>query len=135
MITVVVIGLLAAMAIPAMQIVREKAVAVRYANDFRQFSAALQRYNLENGDWPPAQTTPGAVSAQLASYMPSSWSEPSPMGSGYTWSGSTARIRLLNSNANDAVMKRVDALLDDGDLSSGDFTRMNSPGSYHYQLH
>ena len=52
MIVVVIIGLLAAMAISAFQRVRERSLASRYANDFNQFSAAFQRYVLENGGWP-----------------------------------------------------------------------------------
>ena len=55
------------------------------------------------------------------------------MGGGYTWSGSTARIRLKTTNATDAVMQQVDAILDDGDLGAGKFSRMSS-GGYHYQL-
>jgi hypothetical protein len=56
------------------------------------------------------------------------------MGGGYTWSGSTARIRLLNTQATDSVTQRVDTILDDGNLGAGDFAKMLS-GGYHWQLH
>jgi type IV pilus assembly protein PilA len=134
MIVVVLIGLLAAMAIPAFQRVREKAIVSRYANDFRQFATAFQNYNTQNGGWPAAQTTGGTVSADLAPYMPASWAQTSPMGGKYTWSGSTGRIRLIGSNATDSLMQKVDALLDDGNIVTGDFSRMTAAGSYHLQL-
>ena len=135
MVVVVIIGLLAAIAIPAFQRVREKSIVSRYANDFRQFTDAFQRYNMDNGGWPAAEATAGSVSTTLAPYLPASWLQPSPMGGGYTWSGSTGRIRLRGSNATDSIMQQVDAILDDGSLSTGDFTSMTGAGNYHIQLH
>jgi type IV pilus assembly protein PilA len=48
MIVVVIIGLLAAMAIPAFQKVRRSSIKSTMANDGRQISAAAQQYFLEN---------------------------------------------------------------------------------------
>jgi len=48
MIVVVIIGLLAAMAIPAFQKVRENSIASRMDNDARQLGSAAQQYFLEN---------------------------------------------------------------------------------------
>src|SRR4051794_26317296 len=135
MVVVVIIGLLAAIAIPAFQRVREKSIVSRYANDLRQFSAAIQTYNADNGGWPAAQLTAGIVPIALAPYMPATWSQPSPLGGGYSWSGATGRIRLIGSNATDTIMQQVDALLDDGDIVTGDFSKMAAAGSYHWQLH
>jgi type IV pilus assembly protein PilA len=50
MIVVVIIGLLAAMAIPAFQQVREKAVSKTMTNDARLVSAAIQQVAMETGD-------------------------------------------------------------------------------------
>lgn len=134
MVVVVIIGVLAAIAIPAFQRVREKSIVSRYANDFRQFAAAFQSYNMANGGWPAAQATAGSVSATLAPYLPASWAQPSPMGGGYTWSGTSGRIRLLGSNATDTIMQQVDALLDDGNLTTGSFSKMSGTGNFHLQL-
>lgn len=134
MVVVVIIGLLAAIAIPAFQRVRERSMASRYANDFRQFASVFHTYSLENGVWPAATTTPGEIPANMATMLPAAWAQTSPMGGGYTWSGSSGRIRLLNTSATDAVMQKVDVMLDDGSLSTGDFSKMTS-GGYHYQLH
>lgn len=134
MVVVVIIGLLAAIALPGFARVRRRAQASRYANDFKQFAAAFQRYNLEHGGWPPAQSSPGAPTVEMTGYLPASWSDASPMGGGYTWSGDTGRIRLTGSEATDEVMQLVDAALDDGDLTTGDFNRMSGAGNYHLQL-
>lgn len=48
MIVVVIIGLLAAMAIPAFQKVRENSISSRMDNDARQIASAAQQYFLEN---------------------------------------------------------------------------------------
>jgi prepilin-type N-terminal cleavage/methylation domain-containing protein len=134
MIVVVIIGLLSAIALPAFQRMRNRSLASRYANDFQKFAEAFQRYSLENGAWPPAVASPGLIPTGMQGYLPDSFTKPSPMGGGYTWSGASGRIRLINTNATDAVMQLVDAMVDDGNLSTGDFSSMTS-GGYHYQLH
>lgn len=135
MIVVVIIGLLAAVALPGFQRVRRRAMAARYTNDLKQFAAAFQGYNLEHGGWPPAQVVSGAPTVQMAGALPASWSEPSPMGGGYLWSGPSGRIRLMGSDATDDIMQLVDEAIDDGDLTTGDFSRMSGVGNYHLQLH
>jgi type IV pilus assembly protein PilA len=49
MIVVVIIGLLAAMAIPAFQKVRQNSIEKTLANDARQIASAANQYYLENG--------------------------------------------------------------------------------------
>ena len=133
MIVVVIIGLLAAMAIPAFKRVQERSLASRIANDFRQFEAAFQRYNLENGGWPPAGV-PGVVPTGMSGMLPESFTADSPVGGNYSWSGAGGIIRLTNCQTVDSVMQRVDVILDDGDLTTGDFGTIGS-GGYHLRLH
>lgn len=130
MIVVVIIGLLAAMAIPAFQRVREKSIASRYANDFNQFSAAFQRYALENGGW-PAGVVGGVIPTGMTGYLPESYTQASPMGGNYGWSGPSGRIVLLNTAATASVMQKVDAILDDSDLTTGDFTMSGTSCFWH----
>jgi prepilin-type N-terminal cleavage/methylation domain-containing protein len=133
MVVVVIVGLLAAIAIPAFLRVRERSTATRFANDFRQFEAAFQRYALENGQWPPAGAV-GAIPAGMTGYLPDTFTTPSPMGGNYQWSGPSRYIALKNSVATDAVMQRVDAALDDGDLTTGEFIKIAGVGyGYHAQ--
>ncbi len=135
MIVVAVIGLLAAMALPAFQRVRERSVATRIANDLRQYAAAFERYSLENGEWPAAASA-GTIPAEMETYLPANYTTSTPMGGRYSWSGTpTIAIRLTGTAATQAVMKRVDAILDDGNISTGDFQKMMAVGSYHYRLH
>lgn len=132
MVAVVIIGLLAAMAVPAFQRVRERSQATRMVNDLRQYADAYQRYALENGAWPPVGGVASAP-AGMEAYLPATYENPTPFGGGYTWSGNSARLRLADSAATDALMQRVDALLDDGNLATGDFRK--SGGGYELQLH
>ena len=125
MVVVVIIGLLAAIAIPAFQRSRERSQAARLVNDFRQFDSAFQRYLIENGAPPPSAGL-GVVPVGMAGYLPQNFSLPSPFGGGYIWSGPSCNIVLSGSAATDTVMQLVDASLDDGNLATGDFTKISS---------
>ncbi|MDB6166911.1 MAG: xcpT 1 [Lacunisphaera sp.] len=133
MIVVVIVGLLAAMALPAFQRSRQRSQAVRLTNDFRQFDSAFQRYLMENGTG-PAAAGPGVVPAGMAGYLPEAYTLPSPLGGGYIWSGPSSNIVLSGSTATDAIMRLVDAALDDGNLSTGDFTKISST-AYGFRVH
>jgi len=125
MVVVVIIGLLAAMALPAFQRSRQRSQAARLINDFRQFDSAFQRYLMENGTPPPVAMI-GVVPAGMAGYLPANYIEPSPLGGGYIWSGPSSNIVLSGSTATDTVMQMVDTALDDGNLATGDFTKISS---------
>ena len=75
MIVVVIIGLLAAMAIPAFQKVRDNSVGKAMENDARQIAAAAQQYFLENGGITTVGFTvdaaTGLVSGPLSSFVKS----------------------------------------------------------------
>src|SRR5471032_1326062 len=75
MVVVVIIGLLAAIAIPAFQRVQQRSLASRMANDIRQCESAFERYAIENGGWPPP-AAPGVVPAGMAPYLPPAYSQP-----------------------------------------------------------
>ncbi|MFL3656969.1 MAG: prepilin-type N-terminal cleavage/methylation domain-containing protein [Opitutales bacterium] len=80
MIVVVIIGLLAAMAIPAFQKVRESSRSSAMDNDARQLAAAAQQYMLENSlstVTASITTLTGAVGTPLDAYV-------SQVGKGYT---------------------------------------------------
>lgn len=73
MIVVVIIGLLAAMAIPAFQKVRQNSVKKAMENDARQIAAAAQQYILENAGVISVEisavTSTGAITGVLAPYV------------------------------------------------------------------
>lgn len=71
MIVVVIIGLLAAMAIPAFQKVRENSIRGALRNDARQLASAAQQYMLEFGTTTVDVTigTDGDVTGSLEDYV------------------------------------------------------------------
>ena len=134
MIVVVIIGLLAAIAIPAFQRSRERSQAARLVNDFHQFDSAFQRYAMEFGQLPPTPAAAGVIPTGMAGYLPANYTEPSPMGGGFVWSGPSNYVVLVNSNATDSVMQLVDTALDDGDLTAGNFRKVGATAfAFHIQ--
>ena len=70
MIVVVIIGLLAAMAIPAFQKVRASSLEKTVLNDARQIGAAAQQYMMENGITTVGITsTNGIITGPLTDYL------------------------------------------------------------------
>lgn len=133
MIVVVIIGLLAAIAIPAFQKVRLRSQASRMANDFKQFEAAFQRFALESGSW-PTFTGLGLVPTGMSGYLPDAYTQVSPLGGQYLWSGPSQNIVLRGTEASDEVMLLVDTVLDDGVLTTGDFTKIGAR-TFGYRAH
>lgn len=127
MIVVVIIGLLAALAIPAFQRLRMRSQATRYATDFRQFESAFQRFALETGDWPPAAIN-GVTPTGMSGYLPVAYATGGALGGLYGWSGPSQNIIVRSGRETDAVMQQVDQILDDGDLTTGDFTSLSGGG-------
>lgn len=123
MIVVVIIGLLAALALPAFLKVQEQSRASRFANDFRQFEAAYQRFFMEGNPRPPV-TGGGITPAGMSGYLPAAYNETSALGGYYWWSGPSGAIVLLGSTADDTMMRKVDVILDDGDLTTGTFQKI-----------
>ena len=134
MIVVVIIGLLAAMALPAFRRMRERTQASRLANDFQKYSAAFQQYNMENGGWPPMAAA-GVIPVGMESYLKATFTQPTPLGGNFMWGGTNGilRVAITGTPATDAVFRQVDALLDDGNLATGDFSTYS--GGYHWRLH
>src|SRR5262245_22701632 len=84
MIVVVIIGLLAAIAIPTFNRVKIKSQAARMANDFRQFEAAFNRFSMENGSLPAAAAA-GTMPAGMTGVLPDSFTQPSALSGSYEW--------------------------------------------------
>lgn len=126
MIVVVIIGLLAAMAIPAFQRVRESAQSSRFISDLRTFSQAFETYSMKNGTWPANAGTgviPAGMSGELSD---AAWTtQKTSVGGRWNWdlnlNGNTAGISVTNVTASVAQMTAIDAKIDDGDLSTGRF--------------
>lgn len=132
MVVVVIIGLLAAAAIPAFRLVTLRSRASTVANDFRTFSTAFITYSLQNGRYPDNQADPQDVMPQLAGQLTDAFMQRTPIGGYYKWNfdipadGIPARAALIIQAAagNPLVddldqLEAVDKQIDDGNLATG----------------
>lgn len=131
MVVVVIIGLLAAMGLPAYRRVTLRSKATAVQNDLRAFSTAFITYNLQNGRWPadlgPAQSPP-----ELQNALPNNFTQKSPIGGFYKWNydvsadGITAKAAIIiqsdtdNPVSDDEELRLlIDRQMDDGVLATG----------------
>jgi len=85
-VVVFIISLLVAIAVPALKRVQLESRATAVANDLRVYSAALQTYVHEKGDWPAGAGEPGVFPPGMEGYLrESNWTRPTPIGGRYTW--------------------------------------------------
>ncbi len=133
MIVVVIIGLLAALAIPAMARVQRAAQNVRVANDFRVFAQAFETYALQNGFWPNnagSGAVPTSPVSMAGDFKRSVWQATTTIGGRWNWDrnlGSVAAgISIAGLTCTDAQLEEIDAKLDDGNLATGRFQKVQS---------
>lgn len=130
MIVVVIIGLLASLAIPAVQRVRLAAQASRTANDFRIFAQAFETYAAERGSW-PANASAGVVPTGMSgNFRTATWQAVTAIGGRWNWDkslgGVAAGVSIQNFTCDDAQLLAIDGKIDDGDLYSGLFQKVSS---------
>jgi prepilin-type N-terminal cleavage/methylation domain-containing protein len=142
---VMIVGILAAMAIPAIKQAQLRTRASVLANDLRVFSEAFNRYCNENARW-PSETRTGVVPVGMAPYLPTSrWTRITPIGGYYDWdyrvvapNGKrvTAMISIRPLRGATLSISRQDLLtidrkIDDGNLTTGNLcARYPSAVSY-----
>jgi prepilin-type N-terminal cleavage/methylation domain-containing protein len=137
MVVVVIIGLLAAIAIPTVTRLRRRAQNSRFVSDLRAFSQAFDTYATKYGKWPPNAGTgivPAGMSGELRD---AAWSATNSLGGRWNWDyrnfGVTAGISTIGVKVGDDQMAEIDAVIDDGNLNSGHFVKA-SDGRYIYVL-
>jgi type II secretion system protein G len=133
MVVVVIIGLLASLAIPGFQRVRDRARVSRTANDLRVFAQAFETYLMEQGGW-PADAAPGVIPTELVGRLPNSFRQATPFGGRYEWDNESGlkSITLYQLTVSVAQVTKLDVLIDDGNPSTGNF-RYNGT-EWHYLL-
>jgi prepilin-type N-terminal cleavage/methylation domain-containing protein len=137
MIVVVIIGLLAALAVPGMRRIKAQAAAKRYLNDVRQIVAGAERYAMEVGQYPPNGI--GALHPSLRGYVPDSvFGTTTPLGGVWDWdyqqNGFTASVSVYQFTATDEQLLAIDRSIDDGNLNSGTFRKDGSKAIYVLQF-
>jgi prepilin-type N-terminal cleavage/methylation domain-containing protein len=131
MIVVVIIGLLAALAIPAFQRVQRASQNARIINDFRVFSQAFEIYNSQNGAWPAnagSGVVPSSPVPMAGDFKVASWQAVTVIGGRWNWdnnlsSGGKAGICIAAFTCTDEQLTQIDEKIDDGDLTTGNFQK------------
>jgi prepilin-type N-terminal cleavage/methylation domain-containing protein len=131
MVVVVIIGLLAAAALPAYRLITIRSRATTVVNDLRTFSTVFITYSLQNGRYPD-DGDPQVVPPQLAGQLPSNFTQRTPIGGVYKWNfnvpadGVPAKAALIiQAESGYPIMDDLDQLeavdkqIDDGDLATG----------------
>ena len=135
MIVVVIIGLLAALAVPGIQRVNQRSKRSRFVSDLRVFTQAFETHSLQNGGWPP-NVGPGVVPAGLStSIQVSVWTAPTIIGGNWNYDRNINGVAVAvsvsgNILVTDAEMQIVDGMIDDGDLSTGNFQKISGRFMY-----
>ena len=131
MVVVVIIGLLAAMAIPAYRRVQRAAQNSRIANDLRIFSQAFEIYNTQNGVWPgnvSAGVIPTSPVPMNGDFKADVWQSVTVIGGQWNWDqgnfGITAGISISGFTCDDTQLAEIDAKIDDGNLATGNFQKV-----------
>ena len=135
MIVVVIIGLLAAIAIPAFQRVQQSSQNSRFISDLRTFAQGFETYATKNGGWPPNAGTGVVPVGMSGEIKDSAWTTgKNSVGGRWNWdfnlNGITASISCVGVTASDAQMTAIDAKIDDGDLTTGNFQKVNGRFMY-----
>jgi type II secretory pathway pseudopilin PulG len=133
-VVVLIIGLLATLALPAIKRVMFSARNAAVLNDFRVFAGAFQHYASDNGGaWPADQATGTAFPAGMANYLRTSgWGKATRFGGVYNWdynqthNGRTikAAIAIYGTAGAPLTITAADLLAfdrkyDDGNLATG----------------
>mgnify|MGYP006084147407 FL=1 len=124
MVVVVIIGLLAAITIPAFQQIRLRSQVSSFANDLRIAGNAFETFATENGTWPSDGIS--AIPNSMNGYLSlSKFNAPTPLGGVWDWDYQqfdvTAGLSVRSPAADIATMTKVDESIDDGDLTTGSF--------------
>ena len=131
MIVVLIIGLLATLGFPAFQRSRVAAQSNRFVSDLRTFSHAFENFSLQTGNW-PASAASGVVPTDMEEDIKVTvWRvAQNSVGGQWAWDrndyGMTAGISVTSVTVPDQQMERIDARIDDGDLTTGLFRKVGS---------
>jgi type II secretory pathway pseudopilin PulG len=131
MVVVVIIGLLAALAIPAIRRSQRSSQNTRVINDFRVFTQAFEIFNTNNGGWPDT-AAPGAMpnlpTSITDTLKAASWQAGTTLGGLWQWDNALsaagpAGICIIGFTCPDEQLQQIDAKLDDGNLGTGNFQK------------
>lgn len=135
LVTIAIVGILAAIAIPQYNEYRLKAQVVSVAADLRNFRTAFQSFAYIEGEYPSDSHNalpPGGIDQYIS---PAVFNKDTELGGRYNWEGPDsypyAGIAIFGGTADVEQFEQLDSTLDDGNLNSGMF-RQTPNGRYTY---
>jgi general secretion pathway protein G len=136
MIVVAIIGMLAVLGVPNMLQAGRKTRKTRFAREVETATQAFAMYASQTGGYPQDQT-PGIIPVGMSPYLSKfNWSEDTAIGGQWDWDhnvfGITAGVSVYAPDFDTEEMEEIDAMIDDGVLSSGVFRERS--GGYMYVL-
>ena len=131
MVTIAIIGILVAVAIPMYSTYRQKANVARTGRDLKTIVDGFAVFALDNGsgigDGYPNDThrvLPAGVEVFVSNDL---FTEKTPLGGWYNWEGPDnypyAGVAIESPDVGDDVMTNLDHFLDDGSLATGNFQK------------
>jgi prepilin-type N-terminal cleavage/methylation domain-containing protein len=132
MIVVGVIALLAAIALPGFVRSRENSLNSRFASDIRIARDAFIMYAQERGNYPP-DVQPGVLPQGMEDYLKRvDWGGTTPLGGVWDWDNwaQVKGVSVLGCVAGQEQLTRLDRMIDDGNLNTGDFRTRGGSSTY-----
>lgn len=119
MVVVVIIGLLAAVALPAFSRVTKKTRVSSFINDLKKFEEAVALYSQANGVVPPDYNA-GIKPTELAEYLPKlDFTVPTQLKGLWDWDDHNTYHRISVEGMSSDDSRLVDEAIDDGNLETG----------------
>jgi len=135
LIVVVILGILAAVVIPAVNNYRDETDVAATISDIRVIQKAAIRAKLDSDAWPPDKVH-GVMPPELEPYLRTNvFNKAPPVGGLYDWQGSwgaTAAISIYDRSVPAVKWTLLDEAVDDGNLATGSVRIIN--GSYLFFL-
>lgn len=139
LIVVVILGVLASIVLPQFVDATAQSSKSVFVSNLRMYIQAAELYQLDTGSY-PADSSSGAVPAGFDSYIdPAGWTRGTPIGgvwdvefndSGGVRSALGVHFNGDGETRDDLFMRKIDQLLDDGDLATGGFRKLEE-GRYY----
>lgn len=138
-IVVVIIGVLGAIAIPRLSRGSEGASINAFVNEINNLAKAIDQYQVESGNRIVDSST-GVLPSELSNYLHAdSWKGQTPLGGQWDIERDDSGVVLavgvhyISSTADEDRLRQADAIMDDGDLTTGAFRKI-APDRYYLVL-
>ena len=137
LIVVVILGILSVIIIPQFANANEDASRAVFAKNVKSFAEAMDRYYLDNGDYPEDGSS-GVLPAGFDDYVIETTFEGGTTLGG-VWDTELNSMGIISaigvhfndgSDPGDAEMNAIDAMIDDGDVTTGAFRRLAATRYY-----